>query len=173
MKVKRDKLFSNKKNDKEKRSESDKKWDSVLGAGLGAAAGVIGSKELAKVTKELRNTNDDDFLLNVSEKNGLYKNQKRKEELLSKIPQHRSPDEEIELKNLGEESKIQLKKSKKALKRFKLKRGAAKVGIASLPIAGAVIGSLYGRDNNLKKQRNKIEDAAGDKVVEIIKGSKK
>ena len=54
-----------------------------------------------------------------------------------------------------------------------MKRGAAKVGIASLPIAGAVIGSLYGRDNNLKKQRNKIEDAAGDKVVEIIKGSKK
>lgn len=167
------KQFSKKKEDREKRSEFDKKWDSVLGAGLGATAGVIGSKELAKVTKELRNTNDDDFLLNVSKKNGLYKNQKRKEELLSKIPQHRSPDEEIELKNLGEESKIQLKKSKKALKRFKLKRGAAKVGIASLPIAGAVIGSLYGRDNNLKKQRNKIEDAAGDKVVEIIKGSKK
>ena len=172
MKVKRDKLFS-KKDDRKERSESDKKWDSVLGAGLGATAGVIGSKKLAKVTKELRNTNDDDFLLNVSEKNGLYKNQKRKEELLSKIPQHRSPDEEIELKNLGEESKIQLKKSKKALKRFKLKRGVAKVTIASLPISGAVIGSLYGRDNNLKKQRNKLEDAAGDKVVEIIKGSKK
>ncbi len=171
MKLKRDKLFSKKK-DKE-RSDSDKKWDSVLGAGLGATAGVLGSKKLAKVTKGLRDTNDNDFLLNISEKNGLYKNQKRKEELLSKIPQHRSPDEEIELKNLGEESKILLKKSKKALKRFKLKKRAAKVGIAALPVAGAVVGSLYGHDNNLKKQRDKIENAAGDRAVEIIRGNKK
>ena len=35
---------------------------------------------------------------------------------------------------------------------------------------GAIIGAVYGRDNNLKKQRDKIEDAAGDRVAEVIRG---
>ena len=167
------KQFSNKKKeDREKRSESDKKWDSVLGAGLGATAGVIGSKELAKVTKELRNTSDDDFIRKANEKGGFYEKGKKLKDIFSN-DYHLSPDEVIDQFNKRDEINLINEKSKKALKRFKLKRGVAKVGIASLPIAGAVIGSLYGRDNNLKKQRNKIEDAAGDKVVEIIKGSKK
>lgn len=41
------------------------------------------------------------------------------------------------------------------------------------PIAGAILGATYGYQNNLKKQRNKIEDAAGDRVAGIIKGKKK
>lgn len=54
-----------------------------------------------------------------------------------------------------------------------MKKRAAKVGIAALPVAGAVVGSLYGYDNNLKKQRDKIENAAGDRAAEIIRGNKK
>jgi hypothetical protein len=30
----------------------------------------------------------------------------------------------------------------------------------------------FGRDNNLKKQRDKIEDAAGDRVADIVRGKK-
>jgi tetrahydromethanopterin S-methyltransferase subunit G len=35
---------------------------------------------------------------------------------------------------------------------------------------GAGIGAVYGLGNNLKKQRDKIEDAAGDRVAEVIRG---
>ena len=34
----------------------------------------------------------------------------------------------------------------------------------------AAIGAVYGLGNNLKKQRDKIEDAAGDRVAEVIRG---
>ena len=37
---------------------------------------------------------------------------------------------------------------------------------------GAGIGAVYGRDNNPKKQRDKIEDAAGDRVAGIVRGKK-
>lgn len=47
------------------------------------------------------------------------------------------------------------------------------IAAAAIPIAGAILGATYGYQNNLKKQRNKIEDAAGDRVAGIIKGKKK
>ena len=52
------------------------------------------------------------------------------------------------------------------------KKRKLKIATAAIPIAGAIIGAVYGRDNNLKKQRDKIEDAAGDRVADIVRGKK-
>ena len=52
-------------------------------------------------------------------------------------------------------------------------RSLDEIAAAAIPIAGAILGATYGYQNNLKKQRNKIEDAAGDRVAGIIKGKKK
>ena len=53
------------------------------------------------------------------------------------------------------------------------KKKNLKIATSALPVAGAILGATYGYQNNLKKQRNKIEDAAGDRVAGIIKGKKK
>lgn len=45
--------------------------------------------------------------------------------------------------------------------------------MAALPIAGALLGAAYGHQNNLKKQRNKIEDATGDRIADMIRGGSK
>jgi hypothetical protein len=45
--------------------------------------------------------------------------------------------------------------------------GGTKYGSEAI---GAGIGAVYGLGNNLKKQRDKIEDAAGDRVAEVIRG---
>lgn len=37
-------------------------------------------------------------------------------------------------------------------------------------VIGSILGGIYGRDNDLRKQRRKMEDAAGNKVAESIKG---
>lgn len=165
----RRKLFS--KN--EKRKNSDKRWDSVLGAGLGTAAGFIGSGKLAKVTKGLRNMNDEELKEVAKNEVGYYKDGDRIKELFDKPPHQLSPDEGIELNNLGKKSEILLNKSEKTLKKLKRKKRAANIGMAALPIAGALLGAAYGHQNNLKKQRNKIEDAAGDKIADMIRGGSK
>lgn len=113
MKKPRRKLFS--KN--EKRKNSDKRWDSVLGAGLGTAAGFIGSGKLAKVTKGLRNMNDEELKEVAKNEVGYYKDGDRIKELFDKPPHQLSPDEGIELNNLGKKSEILLNKSEKTLKK--------------------------------------------------------
>lgn len=154
------------------RKKSDKKWDSVLGAGLGTAAGFIGSGKLAKVTKGLRNMNDEELKEVAKNEVGYYKDGDRIKELFDKPPHQLSPDEGIELNNLGKKSEILLNKSEKTLKKLKRKKRAANIGMAALPVAGAILGAAYGYQNNLKKQRDKIEDAAGDRVADIVRGKK-
>lgn len=152
------------------RKKSDKTWDSVLGAGLGATAGVIGSNKLAKVTEVLRNTDDKDFIKEENTKNDFYKKSSKLKDINKDL--HLSPDEIVDQMNKRMEIDSINKKSQKALKKFRLKKRVAKVGIVAIPVAGAIIGAAYGHQNNLKKQRNKIEDAAGDRVADIVRGKK-
>ena len=50
------------------------------------------------------------------------------------------------------------------------KQERSKSDITSDVAVGAGMGAVYGLGNNLKKQRDKIEDAAGDRVAEVIRG---
>lgn len=61
------------------------------------------------------------------------------------------------------------KEVNKKVKLAKIKRGLAYAGVVALPVAGSVLGSLYGRDNDLRKQRRKAEDAIGDNVAKKLK----
>lgn len=162
------KLYSDKE-DKDRRKKSDKNWDSALGAGIGAGLGVSGSVKLKKATRKLRNTSNEKFILDANEKAGFYKKGEKLKNVADRSL-HLSPSEVVEQDNLRKELDLINKKSHKALKKFKVKKKLSKVGIAALPILGAGVGSLYGYQNNLKKQRDKIENAAGDKAAQIIRG---
>lgn len=169
--VARKKMFSNNKN-KEKegkeRTEKDKSWDSVYGAGVGGAAGILGSTAIYKNTKNIRENTQNI----IDEINSKYEDKaddiKRQTD---KLTQEYDPVGNKFKKEIGD-GKLNINNDlrKKAIRKVKLKKGLAQAGIVVAPIIGSVLGSLYGRDNDLRKQRRKMEEAAGDKVAESIKG---
>lgn len=178
MKLKRI-VFSKKDN----RDETDKKWDSALGSVLGAAGGSSVGTSIGKAIED-----DSRFDREVTEKdlekrkikragkidkeyNKLIKEAEKQSDPIKKIVETNNLEKTkgLKLKNLESEFKVSKDKLKDARisgKPIKVKRKLA----LPLAAAGAVIGAVYGRDNNLKKQRDKIEDAAGDRVAEVIRG---
>lgn len=171
MKIKR-------KKEEKPRTEKDKSWDSVYGAGAGGAAGAIGSTAIYKGTKKLRNTTSksiNDHFDNISKKidEESLKGIKDPTDLPGKI--FAGPVDESNA-GMGEyninagKHNLNNAARKKALRKLKIKKRLAYSGIVAAPIIGSVLGSLYGRDNDLRKQRRKMEEAAGDKVAESIKG---
>lgn len=162
-------LYSNKKESKEERNKKDKSWDSVYGAGVGLASGVLGSGIVSKATKKIRNTTDEEFSVNYK-KDEIDKLIKDKENILSDgdLGGRDAKIDNIHKKAslINEERLKELPKFQK--RRLRLKR-INKTSMVALPVIGSVVGGLYGRDNDLRKQRRKMEDAAGDKVAESIK----
>lgn len=167
----RKKTFSLKKKDNNKRTKKDKSWDSVYGAGVGAVAGSLGSATIYKNTKRLRENTQDilDEINDKAEDRALDIEKKVAKDGIDK------PKDWAKELNGAELHKANRERANKAIKNIKIRKGLAKTGIIAFPILGSVLGSLYGRDNDLRKQRRKMEDAAGDKVAESIKniGKKK
>lgn len=171
---------------KDSRDETDKKWDSALGSVLGAAGGSSVGTSIGKAIED-----DGRFDREVTEKdlekrkikragkidkeyNKLIKEAEKQSDPIRKIVEadNLKKTKGLKLKELESEFKVSKDKLKDARisgKPIKVKRKLA------LPLAatGAVVGSKYGKDNNLKKQRDKIEDAVGDRAAEIIRGNKK
>lgn len=103
-----------------------------------------------------------------------YRMQKVDKEYQGKINSNKDPFDKYVLDEVRKGKHDLINKSrKKMIRNVRRKKIAFKVGIAALPVAGAILGAAYGHDNNLKKQRNKIEDAAGDRVAGIIKKKEK
>ena len=176
---------------KDSRDETDKKWDSALGSVLGAAGGSsVGTSIIGKAIED-----DGRFDREVTEKDLEKRKIKRAGKIdkeynnkLIKAEKQSDPIRKIfeadnlkktkglELKELESEFKVSKDKLKDARisgKPIKVKRKLALPLAATGAVIGAVVGSKYGKDNNLKKQRDKIEDAVGDRAAEIIRGNKK
>jgi hypothetical protein len=182
MKLKRI-VFSKKDN----RDETDKKWDLALGSVLGAAGGSSVGTSIGKAIED-----DGRFDREVTEKdlekrkikragkidkeyNKLIKEAEKQSDPIKKIVETDNLEKTkgLKLKNLESEFKVSKDKLKDARisgKPIKVKRKLALPLAAAGAVIGTVVGSKYGRDNNLKKQRDKIEDAAGDRVAEVIRG---
>lgn len=161
------KLFSK----DEKRKESDKKWDSVLGAGLGTAAGISGALKInsLKSVKKLKNATNARI-----NKVHDYLADKMEEDMQKKINSSSDPfNKYVTDEARRKKHDIINNARRKMIKSVGKKKKNLKIATSALPVAGAILGATYGYQNNLKKQRNKIEDAAGDRVAEIIKGKKK
>ena len=96
----------------------------------------------------------------------------KKSDLIEKTKRNEHQSKEIGLKFLDNKKKFldkpleELNETVKSGK--KLYKPVKKVG--KYAAIGAGIGAVYGLGNNLKKQRDKIEDAAGDRVAEVIRG---
>lgn len=163
--VLRKKIFSKKENNGDDRTKKDKSWDSVYGAGVGGAVGVIGSSKIYKKTKNLRE-NTQDILDKINDK---YEEKALKIGEGTAIDETDKPGMWAKERNNAELHNINNNSRKRAIKRVKVKKGLAQAGIVALPVIGSVLGSLYGRDNDLRKQRRKMEDATGDKVASTIK----
>lgn len=175
---------------KDDRNETDKKWDSALGSVLGAAGGSSVGTNVGKAIEE-----DGRFDREVTEKdlekrkikragrvdkeyNKLIKDaEKQSDPILKQVESDNlKKTKGLKLKELEGELKIgkdKLKEARISGKPIKVKRKLALPLAAAGAIAGSVIGYKYGRDNNLKKQRNKIEDAAGDRAAQVIRGKNK
>lgn len=164
----RKKIFSKKEKESsnDDRTKKDKSWDSVYGAGVGGAAGMIGSSAIYKKTKSLRE-NTQDILDEINDKYG--EKALKIGDRTTIIDEADGPGMWVKERNDAELHNINNNSRKKAIKRVKIKKGLAQAGIVSLPVLGSVLGSLYGRDNDLRRQRKKMEDAAGDKVASTIK----
>lgn len=183
------KLFS------DKRSEKDKKWDSVYGGGVGIGLGASGGYGLGKLNERL-----DLVGPKVTDKK-LRKDAEKMSQKISKEFE-KSINKVKKDPNIDPMGKELLKTSYEKAKNYKLNRlvnDPLKEKIADLEmktkkgivvkdskklvlpltiggaVVGSVLGSLYGRDNDLRRQRKKMEDAAGDKVASTIKnlGSEK
>lgn len=166
------KTFSSSKSKREKenkeRTKKDKSWDSVYGAGVGGAAGVGGSAFIYKKTKRLREQTQDIFdkiNANAEEKADKINKQAAKDLVEGDIPGNFIKENSID----AGKHKLNRDAANKSIRRVKLNKKLAYAGMIALPIAGSVLGGLYGRDNDLRKQRRKIEDMAGNKVAESIK----
>ena len=160
------KLFSK----DEKRKESDKKWDSVLGAGLGTAAGISGALKInsLKSVKKLKNATNARI-----NKVHDYRTEKVETEMQRRINASVDPFEKSVIDEVRRGKHDIINNSRKnMIETVGKKKRKLKIATAAIPIAGAIIGAVYGRDNNLKKQRDKIEDAAGDRVADIVRGKK-
>ena len=184
MKLKR--IMFSKKDD---RDETDKKWDSAFGSMLGAAGGSSTGTNVGKAIED-----DGRFDKEVTEKdlerrkvkkagkidkeyNKLIKEaEKQSDPILKQVESDNlRKTKDLKLKDLEGELKTgkdKLKSARLSGKSIKVKRKLALPLAAAGAIAGAIIGAVYGRDNNLKKQRDKIEDAAGDRVADIVRGKK-
>lgn len=179
------KLFS------KERSKSDIASDAAAGAGMGAL--VAGSGRLSyektfnpqeEVTEESirkkyrKKSNQDTNKLRMKHR---YSNAKQTVKSIftgkrldpiekSKIKENQT--KEIGLKFLDNKKKFldkPLDELNEAAKQGKkLLKPVKKVG--KYAAIGAGIGAAYGLGNNLKKQRAKIEDAAGDRAARVIRG---
>lgn len=177
------KLFSG------KRSEKDKKWDSVYGGSVGIGLGASGGYGLGKLNERL-----DLVGPKVTDKK-LRKDAEKMSQKISKEFE-KSINKVKKDPNIDPMGKELLKTSYEKAKNYKLNRlvnDPLKEKIADLEmktkkgivvkdskklvlpltiggaVVGSVLGSLYGRDNDLRRQRKKMEDAAGDKVASTIK----
>lgn len=156
------------------RDYKDKKWDSVYGASVGTAGGYLASKAVYKAAEKLSEAKEANYRNWIKRSMINSKKAKRYFDLFEKQP-HLNPDEMFEMDSLGKEGDQKVKEIEKKVAKFRLKRMKARKFIKNpkykyaFPIAGGVIGALYGLDNNLTKQRRKAEDAVGDKVVDKIK----
>lgn len=175
---------------KDNRDNIDKKWDSALGSILGAAGGSSIGTNIGKVIE-----NDGRFDREVTETdlekrkvkragridkeyNKLIKEAEKQSDPIKKIIEtdNLKKTKGLKLKELESEFKVgkdKLRDARISGKPLKVKRKLALPLAATGAIIGAVVGSNYGRDNDLKRQRDKIEDAAGDRVADIIRGNKK
>lgn len=176
---------------KDSRDETDKKWDSALGSVLGAAGGSsvgtsIGSKAIEDDGRFDREVTEKDLEKRKikragkidKEYNKLIKEAEKQSDPIRKIfeADNLKKTKGLKLKELESEFKVSKDKLKDARisgKPIKVKRKLALPLAATGAVIGAVVGSKYGKDNNLKKQRDKIEDAVGDRAAEIIRGNKK
>lgn len=154
-------MFSKKSDD---RDNKDKSWDSVYGAGVGAAVGSLGSATIYKNTKDIRNFDRDKFVKSYKADRLNHLNSE-----IDRLSNSGNPTDKLAIPDVKKEASGIAKEVNEKVRNAKIKKGLAKTGIIALPILGSVLGSLYGRDNDLRKQRRKMEDAAGDKVAESIK----
>lgn len=160
------KLFSK----EAERKKSDKEWDAALGAGIGAAAGVAGKMKLEKINSIKKLKNATNARIN---KVHDYRTEKVETEMQRRINASVDPFEKSVLDEVKRgKHKIINDSRKNMIETVGKKKRKLKIATAAIPIAGAIIGAVYGRDNNLKKQRDKIEDAAGDRVADIVRGKK-
>lgn len=161
------KLFSK----EAERKKSDKGWDAALGAGIGTAAGIAGKTKLEKMKSIKKLKNATNTRIN---KVHDYRTEKVETEMQKRINTTVDPFEKSVLDEVKRgKHKIINDSRKNVIETVGKKRRRLKIAAAAIPIAGAILGATYGYQNNLKKQRNKIEDAAGDRVAGIIKGKKK
>ena len=152
------------------RKKSDKGWDAALGAGIGATAGVAGKMKLEKINsiKKLKNATN-------ARRNKVhdYRTEKVETEMQRRINASVDPFEKSVIDEVRRGKHDIINNSRKnMIETVGKKKRKLKIATAAIPIAGAIIGAVYGRDNNLKKQRDKIEDAAGDRVADIVRGKK-
>lgn len=185
----RRKLFS--KEEKQERSKSDITSDVTVGAGMGALITGSGRLSYEKAFNPQKEVTEDSIKKLYRKKSNRdtdklkmkhrYSNAKqavkdivtgKKSDLIEKTKRNEHQSKEIGLKFLDNKKKFldkpleELNETVKSGK--KLYKPVKKVG--KYAAIGAGIGAVYGLGNNLKKQRDKIEDAAGDRVAEVIRG---
>ena len=185
----RRKLFS--KEEKQERSKSDITSDVTVVAGMGALIAGSGRLSYEKAFNPQKEVTEDSIKKLYRKKSNRdtdklkmkhrYSNAKqavkdivtgKKSNLIEKTKRNEHQSKEIGLKFLDNKKKFldkplqELNETVKSGK--KLYKPVKKVG--KYAAIGAGIGAVYGLGNNLKKQRDKIEDAAGDRVAEVIRG---
>lgn len=149
---------------KDSRDKKDKSWDSVYGAGVGGALGTSGSIGLYKSTKGIRGFDRDKFVKSYKADRLAHLDSE-----YTRLTASDNPTDNLAADGVLKEAADIGKEVNKKVKLAKIKRGLAYAGIVALPVAGSVLGSLYGRDNDLRKQRRKAEDAIGDNVAKKLK----
>jgi hypothetical protein len=149
-------------------TKPNKGWDAALGAGIGATAGVAGKMKLEKINSIKKLKNATNARIN---KVHDYRTEKVETEMQRRINASVDPFEKSVIDEVRRGKHDIINNSRKnMIETVGKKKRKLKIATAAIPIAGAIIGAVYGRDNNLKKQRDKIEDAAGDRVAEVIRG---
>lgn len=180
------KLFSKNK-EKQERSKTDIASDAAVGAGIGAFMAGSGRLSYEKVNKPMEEVTKKSIERNYRRKSNWETRKKEAKHFVSDVTEFfkrkksdslaKNFDKDSRLKEIGTEfinnKEEYLNKPMRRLEEAtksgkKLYRPAKKVG--KYAMIGAGIGAAYGLGNNLKKQRKKIEDAAGDKVAKIIRG---
>ena len=186
------KLFSKDDN----RDSKDKKWDSIYGSAVGTVGGGLAGKGIHKTLDKLgildkeitteklaKDREDKAYKLNkeneklhrLNKKYKLDKKLIKEGDIVAQAVKDINLDKDLsdKINDLHYKSGKKIKEVEELAKQGKkliVKRKLKAPLIISGSLVGATLGSLYGKDNNLTKQRRKAEDAVGDKVAEKIKG---
>lgn len=133
------------------RKKSDKGWDAALGAGIGATAGVAGKMKLEKINSIKKLKNATNARIN---KVHDYLADKMEEDMQKKINSSSDPFEKSVIDEVRRGKHDIINNSRKnMIETVGKKKRKLKIATAAIPIAGAIIGAVYGRDNIISRNK--------------------